>query len=500
MSWSDAGAIGLAILAFALGILGARAVGRMLFHERGRREDAWQPYGVVYGSDMVLRVALIVVWGGFVIGSLALLPGLAWAVDGDGEALEISTRMLLVGGSIVAVGVLASLPGLRLVVLQPQHLTKAGVLRNTSIALAAVDSIDESKTLPGILVRGSDDTIRLSRTMANFDDLFNRLSQELPASATSRMRDAGGPAPTGGTPNAPEDGRYAVGRLRIRLNLGFLAVMLLFFIAWPWFLVEGEHPIRDSFAFVGIGLSLWLALAFLVANETLQRGQPVELELRSGSIAWRTLRGAWRERAAAELVSASVEPEIIYIKGQPGRRYPLRLRFVDDEILEIDDFRGRHLGSSTHNIGIDVRGRYLDTAARTPAHQAESTAQLESALAAEARGEPLEAVGHFRHAIAAWPSKTNLALYARVADLLREHGTEPEHRKLAIAHYRAHVDLFPSDASAWQALGASLSGGLRSDAADEAIATAEQILFAGRDQTNEIRAGEPEAERNAVDN
>jgi hypothetical protein len=62
----------------------------------------------------------------------------------------------------------------------------------------------------------------------------------------------------------------------------------LFFLLWPWFVIEGE--------------------------------QSIELELRDSTIAWRMLRDTWIERPADELVSASVEPWIMYVKGQPGRR------------------------------------------------------------------------------------------------------------------------------------------------------------------------------------
>ncbi len=475
MGWEDVAVITIAIGVFVIGLLGARSVARLLLTERARREDSWEPHGMVHGSDMILRLALIFVWGGFAIGSLSLLPGLAWTIDGDPEARSVALRIFIVGTATIALGIVASLPGLRLLVLQTDQLTRAGVFRDVSLPFSAIERVDEARIIPALLVRGAGIQIRVARSVAGFDDFFNRLVESV---GPNILR-----APEGELPSNRTTGRYAVGRTRLRLNITFLGACLLFFLLWPWWVVEGDHPIRDSFIFVGIGLFLWLTLVALVANETLQRGQPIQLELRDSTIAWRLLRGDWRERPASELVSASVEPWIIYVKGQPGRRYPLRLRFVDDEVLEIDDYRGRHLGSSTHLIAVDIRHRYLSTKHRSAAEHADSDIALDKAKGLEADGSPLESVEHYRAAIARWPSPENLALYGHVADVLRIHGETPEQKTAAIAHYRAHVDLHPSDATAWQSLGACLSGGLRNDAAEEAIATAEQLLMSGRDVT-----------------
>lgn len=485
MGWEDVALIALAIGVFAVGLFGARFVARLLLSERSRREDLWEPHGMVHGSDMVLRIALIFVWAGFVLGSLSLLPGLAWAVDGDTEARDIALRIFMVGAATVGFGVVASLPGLRLLIVEADQLTRAGVFSNVALRFSEIERIDEARTIPALLVRGPGARIRISRSVAGFDDLFNRMAESVDPAVLHAGSNVAANAASSDRPGAAaeirSDGHYAVGRTRLRLNIGFLVAVLLFFLLWPWFVIDGEHPIRDSFLFVGIGLFLWLALAALVSNETLQRGQPIELKLREASIAWRTLRSGWIERPVDELVSASVEPWIMYVKGQPGRRYPLRLRFLGDDMLEIDDFRGRHLGSSTHLLGVDIRQRYLTTTARSDAQREESRNSLATAHALEEDAKPLESVEHYRAAIALWPSAENLALYGYVAEILRTHGETHEHKTSAIAHFRAHVDLHPSDATAWQALGACLAGGLRSDAADEAIATAEQLLMSGRD-------------------
>lgn len=473
MGWDDIAIIALAIGVFACGLLGARAVARLVLSERERRQGIWEPRGMVHGSDMVLRIALIFVWAGFAIASISLLPALAWVFDGDTEARDVAIRIFMVGAVIIILGIVSSLPGLRLLVIDEHGLTRAGVFSDTELAFVDIERVDEARSFPALLVRGAGQKIRIPRSADGFDDLFNRLIGFV---GTEPL----GQDPGQSASDLPLDGHYAVGKTRLRLNIGFLGATLLFFLLWPWFVVDGEHPVRDSFFFVGIGLFLWLALAALVANETLQRGQPVELQLRESTIAWRTLRGTWLERPSVELLSASVEPCFIYVKGQPGRRYPLRLRFVDDAVLEIDDFRGKHLGASTHLIGVDLRQRYLTTANRSPEDHEQALAALAVARQLESDQKPLESVPHYQLAIARWPSPEHLALYGHVADLLRIHGETADHKTMAIARYRAHVDLHPSDADAWQALGACLSGGLRNDSAEEAIATAEQLLMSGR--------------------
>jgi|GEM_PF-2230686 len=481
MGLDDLAAIGIAVFVFIGGLLGARFVARRLLIERARRADQLESRGIVYGSDMIMRVALIFVWAGFAFGSVALLPGAAWIAADDAEAGSIALRLVAVGLVTVGFGVISSLLGLRLLVLEDDRLTRAGPFAVRSLSFVDIECIYEARGIPALLVRAPTGRIRVARSLAGFDDLFTRL---IDAVGPSKLTGARQPATTSdgtSTATAALDGRYLVGNVRLGMNIGFLGLSLIFFLAWPWFLVDGEHPIRDSFIFVGIGLIMWVGLAFIVGNETLQRHQPIELELRANSIAWRTLRGSMTERAHTDLVSASVEPWIMYVKGQPGRRYPLRLRFVDDEVLEIDDFRGRHLGSSTHLISVDLKERYLTTANREADHQVRSDDALLQGQEAEARGAPLDAVVHYRRSVAAWPSPDRLALYGHIADLFREHGTSPEHRTSAIAHYRAHVDTYPSDATAWQGLGVCLSGGHRTDSADEAIATAEQLIMSGRD-------------------
>ena len=47
----------------------------------------------------------------------------------------------------------------------------------------------------------------------------------------------------------------------------------------------------------------------------------------------------------------------------------------------------------------------------------------------------------------------------------------------AAAHYRAYLDVFADDATAWQALAECFRGGYRTELYDETIAIAEQLLM-----------------------
>lgn len=460
--------IGLGV--FGLGLLGARSLARAFLRERSRRSEGLEGRGMVYESDMALRIGLIIVWGGGALLGLCLLPLAVWIATGDGDAGATAFRMFIVCLVIIALGITIVIPGLRLVVLEPERLCRVGVFAERSVHIDKIENIAEARIMPVLKVADDATTIRISRTMSGFDDLFNRLIDRAGPKVVRRgMRD-----------DMPSDGRYVVGRLRLSLTVGFLVSTFVSALVWPWFVVEPENLVRDSLIFIAIGLFMWSLLALLIGNETLQPRQPVELEFRPRTIAWRTLRSGWNERPCSELVSASVETTIIYVKGQAGYRYPLRMRFVGDDVLEVDDFRARHLGASTQLIGRDVRTRYLTTTVRTEEERARSDALLRDAVAQEHEGSPIEAVDLYRRAIAAWPEPERLELYGHVGDLLRQYGETPEDRAHAVAHYRAHIDLYPSDAEAWQGLAACISGGYRTDLADETIATAEQLLLSGR--------------------
>jgi len=76
-------------------------------------------------------------------------------------------------------------------------------------------------------------------------------------------------------------------------------------------------------------------------------------------------------------------------------------------------------------------------------------------------------------------------MYRHVANLIRSQGDQ-DRQSEATAHYRAHVDIFPNDAMAWQLIAQHLGGGFRTDLADEATATAEQLLLAGTDEDHDF--------------
>ena len=491
MSWSDLAIWAIALAVFAGGVLLARTMGRALVSMRARRQDQLEHRGSVHGSDMILRVSLIAVWAGGAFGSLCLLPAAAWVGTGDREALEIAARLFGVAACIVGIGVLAALSGMRLFLLEGDRITRSGPLRERSIRFEDITRLREAGTFPSLRIEGAGTSIRLPKTVAGFDDIFNRLVAQTdpnifsaPAPATEQ------PAPSLGalTPAA----RYAVTRRRLGINIGILTVLFVACVGWPWFVVNGEHPVRDAFFFAGMSLLLWLGIYAAIRSESLQPDQPIELELHPETIRWRRLRGSWVEHDRTELVSSSVETTIIYVKGQSGHRYPLRLRFVDGTVVKIDDFRARHFGSSTQLLGHDIRRRYVTTEARRPEDELAAAAHVDAGRAAEQAGDTLAAVAAYEQAIGAWPSAQNLALHRHLGELLRVHAdalpTSNRHERIAmievkgraIGHFRAHVDQFPTDADAWQGIGAALAGNYRTDLADEAIESAEQLLLSGR--------------------
>ena len=485
----DVALIALTIVVFGAGLLVARLVGRRLLEWSARVRNGVDHRGTVYGSDMIVRVALIGVWAGGALGSLGVLPGIVWLATGDTEARRIAVAIVGVSGMVVVLAVLMVIVGMRFFVLEEDRITRVGAFGERSVRFAAIDRFDESGGLPALRIHSDAKTMRVSKTLAGFDDLFNRITEHVSAPYV---------VPEQVRPGEPteyslqETAQFAVSAQRRRVNTVVLISTLVVVLVWPWFLVEGDHVVRDSFIFMAMGLGLWLVTVLLVRTETSPRGQPIELRLAPSEIGWRLSRGEWQTRRPQELVSASVETTIIYVKSQPGHRYPLRLRFTDGTVLQIDDHRGRHLGSSTQLLGLELRRRYVTTANRLESDLANATAQLLEARAAENRGDVLAAVGAYQRAIAHWPDEAHLALHRYCGDLLRAHvdslvGDGREFRKEtaairadALGHYRAHLDTFPYDADAWQAIAACVGGGSRTDLADESIASAEQLLMSGR--------------------
>lgn len=443
--------------------------------------------GSVHQFDMPLTFATILFGAGAVFGGLSFFPALIWLVDGDTEARRVFLALWPVVGGFVALAALAVRPGLRFLIAEPDRLTvhrtgithraEANPRRERAIGHAEIVAFHERRTLlPSLDVRGDGATshIRINGQVTAFDQLVAALRQAAPHAPYTSFRD---PTADATTPvdREPARTRFAVPKTQTRTLIGFLAALLVFLLAWPWFLVTGEHPTRDSIIFMAIGTGMWAVIAGLVGAENFQRRQPAELELRPGAIAWRTFLGDWRVRPVRDVVTATVETDIIYVKGFPGYRHPFRLRFVDGEELLIDDARARHLRTSTQQIGaalrrhvVDLDHRSEDDRRRADELDAEAAALSDGTTAGDARAAPL-----VRAAIAAYPDAARLATLAAAGDLHRRIG---EH-DLAVSLYRFHLDHDAHDADAWQGLAASFRAKGRDDLAAEATEHAERILL-----------------------
>ena len=470
--------VGLLFLVAACGVpvwltgRGFKAVIRrrqLLTYELGER-------GAVHPFDTPLTIGVILFGAGAVFAGINLLPLAVWILDGDPEARRVFISFWPIVAFMMLSGWLAARPGFRVFVAEPDALTahRTGVLhrpgRERTIVHDEIVGFHERRTLLGsVEVRGAGDVgrLRISAQTSGFDQLIASLRQAAPGAPYTSFRDR----PPGGDTADTERCRWGVAPARTRATLAFLLALLLFFWIWPWLLVTGDHPTRDSVIFMGIGTGMWLIVALLVGQESFQRTQPAEIELRPGAIAWRRFLAGWTERPVTEIVTATVETDIIYVKGFPGYRHPLRLRFVDGGELVVDDARARHLRTSTVHLGAAIRAHLHELDQREPAF--EQLAASDDA-AAERAGD--EAAARLRRAaIARWPDQARLATLAAVGDLHRRIG---EH-DLAISLYRAHLDLDDESADAWQGLAASFRAKHRDDLAGEATQHAERILLGG---------------------
>ena len=108
MTFEAIAATVVVILVFIAGLAGARWAGMFLLNRRARRRDGLEHRGMLYDSDLLVRVSLIIVWGGVALTSLALLPALVWIGTGDEEAGGAAVRMFLGCSPIAGLGVLMS--------------------------------------------------------------------------------------------------------------------------------------------------------------------------------------------------------------------------------------------------------------------------------------------------------------------------------------------------------------------------------------------------------
>ena len=248
-----------------------------------------------------------------------------------------------------------------------------------------------------------------------------------------------------------------------------LSLLLAFFVGWPWFVVDGDHPIRDSFAFAGVGIGLWLIVLLLVMQESFPRGQPSQIRLR-GELEYREFRNRWQSRPHTDIVTATIEPDIIYVKGIPGRRTPLVIRFIDGSQLTVDDMRAKHLRSTTHAIA-----RAIADWRRECPIDPEAVTRVRAAVD-EHRGETDEARATvLSELVGIDPEAGRHRRLFELGELLR---SREEHDR-AIACYQAHLDGEPHDAPAFEALASSYLAIGRRDLAADATAVAERILLNG---------------------
>ena len=481
MSEVLAAAVGIGLFALAIGVpvwLTGRGF-RAVIRRRVLLADALGERGSVHQFDMPLTLGVVLFGAGAVFAGINLLPLVVWLADGDLEARRVFLSFWGVIGFFVGCAWLAARPGLRLLVAEPDRLTAhrtglrhrlppAGTER--SIEHTDITGFHERRSVLGSLeVRGDGPVrqLRINPQTTGFDELVASLRRAAPAAPYTNHR-----APDAAErSDAPTPMSWGVPPRQTRLLIGFLGALLLFFWIWPWLLVTGDHPTRDAIIFTALGTGLWLVIALLVGQENFQRRQPAQLDLRPGRIAWRVFRGGWTERPITDVVTATVETDIIYVRGFPGYRHPLRIRFVDGEELLVDDARARHLRTSTVQLGATIRAHVRDLSARTPDDEERARAADDSAEGADDR----EAARLRGVAVALWPDASRLAGLGDIGDLHRRAGDHA----LAISLYRSHLDVDSGDADAWQGLAASLRAKGRDDLAGEAVAQAERILLGG---------------------
>ncbi len=467
MSWIDVAVIAIALGCLAIPIVLTGMAVRRYQRMREQKEIELSQHGSVHSWGIPLVLGIIMFGGGAVLAGAGLIPLLVWIFDGDSDARRATIVMFAVFPFFAGLGWLTALPSFRRFVVDDEGITAVRFGRKRHIAFAQITRVRRPSTsLTGaIVVESAKETLRISGQVNDFDQLLDTLN------VPENSQPIGQPVSHSAAEPRSE---FRVSPTRTRVVLGFLGCLFVFFVGWPWFLVEGDNPVRDSFAFVGIGSFLWAIIALLVAQESFQRGQPNHLRLLDDAIEYRRFRTGWVERPASELITATVETDIIYVRGIPGYRYPLILTFTDGTRLKIDDMRAKHLGTTTHHLGATIRAKYHNPSKVRPADVTLAEQHLDRFEQAENTDDLGGQIDSLGRAIAVAPSEELLARHRELGDL---HRRTADHAA-AVSAYRARLDRAPDDHLAYEGLVASLLALGRKDLAGEAAAAAERILLA----------------------
>ncbi|MGI9605917.1 MAG: hypothetical protein ACR2P0_07230 [Acidimicrobiales bacterium] len=463
-----------ALLVIGAGMFVTSIVARRIRNRRALWLESVQGRGSAFVGDLPFMFAMLMFWFGTAMGTLVLLPGVVW-LTGDAEAGEITLRMSAVVVCVWFVSGLLALPSFRAWVLGPDGFTRHTLGRHTTIPYEEIRTLTDGRIWPTLKVSSEHGSIRVSKNLAGYDDLFNQLLAAAPHASDERRPGRTTVGHTAELGLLTERAVYSLNRTRLRLIGGFIVSLLVFFLAWPWIFVDPEIRIPDAIYFDLMGLVIWAIFAGLLAKETFQRDQPAAIELGAHEVRWRVLRGQWHTRRAHEVVSATAETSIIYVKGMPGYRYPMRVLFTDGTTFHVDDFRARHLGSSTQMIAADIRRRLLEPENRTPEHADAADEAERMGREADEAGHIDAAIGHYRRAIALHPTEGRVELHARVATLFSSDGRYEE----AVSARHSHLDHRRHDAVSWQELAADLDRLGRKDSSADAMHAAEKLLLSG---------------------
>jgi len=424
--------------------------------------------GPVAASDFALHIASIILWLATASMGAGSIGVVAWAFTGYAEGLRFSLGFVTVFAIFASMAAAIAWVGAKIWIIEADRLTLHRLDSEDSICFERITGLRWRRIPIGRLIVHSPATaMSVSTQFAGFDEFSGELRSRVPHAELSR---AGSPKPPKGQAKAPtttaavdrsSEVIYRVRRSRPRLVLGGLGLLLAFLVIGPWFVVEGEHPVRDGFIFTGVGSGLWALFGGLLIAEEFARDQPAELHLGPQGLAWRK----FGERT---LTRRSID--IMYVRNVPAYRHPLVLTFTDGERLTIDQLRATRFGSSRHHLAHEIRQRYMSSAHRTDAQLEKAEAWTTTAQNLDAEGEAAAAADAFRRAIASYPDHTRLVLHCHVGDLLRS----ISNHQSAVSSYRAHLDFAPSDSAAWQGLIAAYTALGRKDLASEATEAAGQ--------------------------
>jgi hypothetical protein len=373
VDWTSISVIGFT---FVLPVLMSWGVDRWWTRREFEQRQAARQTGEIFAIPPMMRSPTLFVI--FALSAVSLFMLIA-ALNGPqtGVTMEAGVGLCLLFSPLIVGGLIFLLHNTGMVVLTAEGVTLHRPLRRKSVRYAEIVAVTSQSRVfaPGILIRGQERTLRISRMLENLPRLYTLLLQRV----SPAVRDAalGKTLTTSVAPAADDDPVYAFAihrrawTLYIVGTVLFVVIYLGIGLMGLWIgLARGDVPpftarwARDTaITFLLVSTFFLPALIFIVRSIFTEYGpfetkQPGALELYQDKIRYRFPRSLWHEYPARDLRRVTLQslPFTVRTRAagaiieQQMTRYMLFLEFADDVRLVIDQERAVQFGQTPERL------------------------------------------------------------------------------------------------------------------------------------------------------